>query len=85
MDRNTVIRLQFDSFATKKYTFSGATSTKLWVTLFASHKNINLHLPWHFLHASKVDVVSGKTAGKMKVRQKIENVDPPIDFDIAVQ
>ena len=83
MDRNTVIRLQFDSFATKKYTFSGATSTKLWVTLFASHKNINLHFIWHFLHDSKVDVVSGKTACKMKVRQKFEKVDSLMDSDIV--
>ena len=84
MDRNTVIRLQFDSFATKKYTFLVAKSTKLWVTIFACHKNINLHFTWHFLHASEVDVVViGKTAGKMEVRQKIEKVDPPMDSDIS--
>ena len=70
MDPNTVIRLQFDSFATKKYTFSVAPSTKLWVTLFAWYKNINLH----FLHASEVDVVSGETAVKMQGRQEIVKV-----------
>ena len=74
MDPNTVIRLQFDSFATKKYTFSVAPSTKLWVTRFAWHKNINLHFTCHFLHASEVDVVSGETAVKMQGRQEIVKV-----------